>query len=76
MSLAMRKLQKVGNSTGVTIPAELLARAKMRRGSEVIVHAEVGRVTLTVVDDTFDALMAVANAVIADHPTALRKLAQ
>lgn len=76
MSLAMRKLQKIGNSTGVTIPVELLARARMHRGSEVVVSAEEGRVTLTVVDNTFDTIMSVANGVIADHPSALRKLAQ
>lgn len=76
MPLAQRKLQRVGNSTGVILPAEVLAEAGLRRGSEVVVHAEKGRVTLTLVDPDFDALCAIAESVIADHPNALRKLGQ
>ena len=76
MGLAIRKLQRIGNSTGVVIPAELLREAKMERGSEVSMHAEHGKVTLVLLDSDFDRLTALAESVISDHPNALRKLAQ
>lgn len=76
MSLARRKLQKIGNSTGVTIPADMLVEAKMRRGAEVMVSVEPGRVTLTLIDNEFDRAVAAAERFIARHPNALRKLAE
>lgn len=76
MSLAQRKLQRVGNSTGVVLPADILNESGLYRGAEVLVHAEKGRVTLTLVDPEFDDLCAIAERVIADHPNALRKLGE
>ncbi|MBI5611026.1 MAG: hypothetical protein HY902_19295 [Deltaproteobacteria bacterium] len=76
MPLAQRKLQRVGNSTGVVLPAEILAESGLYRGAEVLVHAEKGRVTLTLVDPEFDDLCAIAQGVIADHPNALKKLGE
>ncbi len=76
MSLARRKLQKIGNSTGVVLPADVLKAAGFARGEEVIVHAERGRVTLTLLDPDFEDLCAIAESVVADHANALRKLAE
>lgn len=41
-----------------------------------MVHVERGRVTLTLLDTEFDALMQIGDSVVADHPNALRKLAE
>jgi len=76
MSLARRKLQKMGNSTGVLLSADVLKAAGFDRNSEVIVHAEHGRVTLTLLDPKFDAMVAAADRFVARHPNALRKLSE
>jgi putative addiction module antidote len=76
MAMTQKKLQRVGNSTGLVLPADILTAAGLQRGSEVVVHAEKGRVVLTLVEPEFDAMCALADAVIADHPNALRKLGQ
>ncbi len=76
MALAQRKLQRIGNSTGVLLSAEIMADAGFQRDSSVVVHAEHGRVTLTLLDTEVDRLCQLAESVIADHPTALRRLAE
>ena len=40
--LARKRLQRVGNSTGLVLTSELLRAAKLARGGDVIVHAEDG----------------------------------
>lgn len=54
----------------------MLVEAKMRRGAEVMVSVEPGRVTLTLIDNEFDRAVAAAERFIARHPNALRKLAE
>jgi putative addiction module antidote len=76
MSVARKKLQKIGNSTGVVLPAELLREAGLQPGDEVVLQAERGRLVITVIDPDFDDLVAAADRFVSDHPNALRKLAE
>ncbi|GMV41943.1 MAG: hypothetical protein AMXMBFR64_36590 [Myxococcales bacterium] len=76
MSVARKKLQRIGNSTGVVLPAELLRDAGLRPGDEVVMQAERGRVVITALDPDFDDLVAAADRFVASHPNALRKLAE
>lgn len=50
MSAAFRtttRLGRQGNSTGVTLTRDVLAKAGMDRGAEVVVEATPGRIVLT-----------------------------
>ncbi len=76
MALAQKSLQRVGNSTGLVLPAELLRAAGLERDDAVLLHAEAGRITITRLDPDFDPLMAAADRFVAAHPNAIRKLAQ
>ncbi len=76
MALAHKNLQRIGNSTGLVLPAELLREAGLERDDEVLIHAEAGRITITRMDPGFDDLVAAADRFVAAHPNAIRKLAQ
>ena len=76
MALAQRSLQRIGNSTGLVLPADLLKEAGLQRDDEVLVHAEAGRITITRLDPTFDRLVEAADRFVAAHPNAIRKLAR
>ena len=76
MALAQKTLQRIGNSTGLVLPADLLKDAGLERDDEVLLHAEPGRIIITRLDPHFDDLVAAADAFVAAHPNAIRKLAQ
>jgi putative addiction module antidote len=76
MALALRKIQKIGNSSGVVLPVEIMRAARFKRGSEVTVQAEDGKVTLLLANPGFDEQMTAAERFIARHPNTLRKLAE
>ncbi|NOY24315.1 MAG: AbrB/MazE/SpoVT family DNA-binding domain-containing protein [Oligoflexia bacterium] len=76
MGVARKKLQRVGNSTGLVLPVEILRAAGMSRGEDVLLHAEEGRLVITRLDPQFDEMIAAADRFVAAHPNALRKLAE
>ncbi len=76
MSVARKKIQKIGNSAAVLLTNSVMREAGFQPSDEVMIHAEKGRVTLTLLDPEFDTLMRIGDAVIADHANALRKLAE
>lgn len=48
------KLTQIGNSVGVILPKEILARLKLEKGDMVFVTDAVNGVTLTPYDPTMD----------------------
>ena len=76
MALVRKNLQRVGNSTGIVLPPDLLADAGMMRGEEVLLLAEEGRIVITRLDPGFDRLVEAADRFVAAHPNAIRKLAK
>ena len=76
MSLKQKSLQRIGNSTGLILPQDLLQEAGLKRDDEVLVHAENGRITITRLDPEFDQMVAAADRFVAAHPNALRELAK
>jgi len=74
MPIAQKKLQRIGNSTGVVLSAELLREAGFHLGDEVLIQAERGRVVLTAIDPGFDEMVATADRFVSAHPNALKKL--
>lgn len=51
------KLTKIGNSTGITLPREVLAAADLQRGDEVAVEVRDGRIEISKAGDTYNRAM-------------------
>lgn len=51
------KLTKVGNSTGITLPRDVLAAADLQRGDEVAVEVRDGRIEISKAGDTYNRAM-------------------
>jgi putative addiction module antidote len=76
MSVVQKKLQRIGNSTGVVLSADLLREAGLQLGDEVMIQVERGRVVLTALDSGFDEMVTVADRFVGAHPNALKKLGE
>ncbi|CAO3456552.1 AbrB/MazE/SpoVT family DNA-binding domain-containing protein [Azospirillum sp.] len=48
------KLTKIGNSTGLTLPRDVLAAANLERGDEVAVEVKDGHIEISKADDTYN----------------------
>ena len=70
------KLTQIGNSVGVILPKEILARLKLEKGDMVFVTDAVGGITLTPYDAEFEAQMTVARDVMKERRQVLRELAK
>lgn len=70
------KLIKIGNSTGVILPKEVLARLRVSLGDELSVIETAEGVALSRTDPEFEDQMAVAREVMARRRNALRELAK
>lgn len=72
----MLKIKKIGNSAGVILPKELLARLDAGIGDTVSVTRTSRGFELAAADTDFDAQMAAARAVMDRRKRALRELAK
>jgi len=70
------KLTQIGNSVGVILPKEILARLKLEKGDTVFVTDAVGGVTLTPYRPDFEAQMTAARDVMKRRRNVLRELAK
>ncbi|WP_431471155.1 AbrB/MazE/SpoVT family DNA-binding domain-containing protein [Sphingosinithalassobacter sp. LHW66-3] len=70
------KLIKIGNSTGVILPKEILARLRVELGDELFLTEGPNGITLSAADAEFEAQMAVARDVMKRRRNALRELAK
>ena len=70
------KLTSIGNSAGVILPKELLARLRLEKGDELYALETPDGIKLTPHDPEFAAQMEVAEQVMREHRDLLRKLAQ
>ena len=70
------KITTVGNSAGVILPKELLARLRVGKGDELYALETPEGVTLTVYDPALAAQMEVAERIMREDRTVLHKLAQ
>lgn len=51
------KLTKIGNSTGLTLPRDVLAAADLQRGDEVAVAVRNGRIEISKTGDAYNQAM-------------------
>lgn len=71
------KLTQIGNSVGVILPKELLARLKLEKGDTVFVtEAAHGAVLMTPYDAAFEAQMDAARKIMKNRRQVLRELAK
>lgn len=70
------KITSIGNSAGVILPKELLARLRVDKGDELYVLETPDGIRLTAFDPTLAAQMEVAEEVMRKRRTLLHKLAQ
>lgn len=67
---------KVGNSEGVILPKELLAKLRLSKGDKLYVTETPDGIKLTPYDEVFAKTMEIAEQVMREHRDVLRKLAE
>ena len=70
------KITAIGNSSGVILPRELLARLRVEKGDELYALETPDGIRLTTYDPEFAAQMEVAEDIMRKRRTLLHKLAQ
>lgn len=76
-ALSMKlKVTSIGNSAGVILPKELLARLRVEKGDELYALETPDGIKLTIYDPTLAQQMEVAEKVMRKDRNVLRKLAQ
>lgn len=70
------KITTIGNSAGVILPKELLARLRVDKGDELLALETPDGIRLTVYDPELAAQMEVAERVMREDRNVLHKLAQ
>ena len=70
------KITTIGNSAGVILPRDLLARLRLQKGDELYALETPDGIKLTVFDPTLAEQMEVAAQVMRERRTLLRKLAE
>ena len=70
------KITQIGNSVGVILPKDVLARLKVGKGDSLFVTEVPDGVTLRPYDDTFEHQMALARDIMKEYREVLRELAK
>lgn len=70
------KITAIGNSAGVILPKELLAKLRLDKGDELYAVETPDGIRLTTYDPEFAAKMEVAERIMRDRRELLRKLAE
>ncbi len=70
------KLTQIGNSVGLILPKELLARLKLEKGDTVFVTDAADGILLTPYSAEFETQMSAARRIMKKRRDALRELAK
>jgi putative addiction module antidote len=73
---ASLKITKIGNSAGVVLPKELLAKLRAGVGDTLYVSETPDGIRITAADPTFEAKMALAEQIMREDRDILRVLAK
>jgi putative addiction module antidote len=76
MSIVHKTVQRVGNSSGVVLPPEILKEAGLERGDKIIVRAERGQIIISPRVPLREEVLTAAETVIARYDDVFRRLAQ
>lgn len=72
----LRKIVKIGNSAGMILPKEILAKLRVTLGDNLYLTETANGVHLTPSDPGFEAKMALAETIMREDRDILRVLAQ
>lgn len=72
----MLKLTQIGNSVGVILPKEVLARLKLEKGDTVFITETPDGYAITPHDPAFETQMAAARDIMKKRRAVLRELAK
>ena len=70
------KLTQIGNSVGVILPKEVLARLKVEKGDSLYVTEPPGGVTLTPYDPSFEEQLELGREFMREYRDTFRALAK
>lgn len=70
------KLTQIGNSVGVILPKEMLARLKAEKGDTLFMSEAANGVTLSTYDPEFEAQMTEARRIMKKRRAVLHELAK
>ena len=70
------KIRNVGNSLGIVLPKELIARLRVSKGDQLFVQETVDGLRLTAYDPEFERQMEIAKMVMQEDRDALRALSK
>ena len=70
------KIRTVGNSLGVVLPTEMIARLRVAKGDSLFVQETVDGIRLTPYDPEFQQQMEIAEMVMREDRDALRALSK
>jgi putative addiction module antidote len=70
------KLTQIGNSVGVILPKEVLARLHLERGDTVYLSDAANGIMLSPYNSAFETQMALAKQIMKDRREVLRELAK
>jgi putative addiction module antidote len=76
ITMSSLKIRKIGNSLGVVLPQDILARMRVTEGDKLFVHDTPDGVTLTPTDAGFEQQMKIAREVMHRRRAVLRELAK
>jgi len=74
--MAALKITQIGNSYGVILPKEMLARLKVEKGDTLFVSETAGGYMLTPYSTDFEAQMLAARQIMKKRRNVLRELAK
>ena len=74
--MATIKVREIGNSLGVVLPKELIARLRVSKGDQLFVQETVDGLRLTAYDPEFQKQMEIAKMVMQEDRDALRALSK
>ena len=70
------EIKKIGNSTGLILPKELLARLGLQQGDEVVVTEGPDGFTVSRAEDDLERGMEIARKAMKTYRSALKELAK
>ena len=74
--MSVLKLTQIGNSVGIILPKEVLARLKLEKGDTVYLTDNPNGVTLSPNDPAFEAQLDAARSIMKKRRAVLRELAK
>ncbi len=74
--MSVVKLTQIGNSVGVILPKDVLARLKVEKGDQLFMSEAANGITLSTYDSEFEAQMELARGIMKKRRAVLRELAK